>query len=653
MPLQATSGAASYDAFGGGVPAIPNYIEDVLSTWLYTGNSSANTLPNGIDLSGKGGLIWLKQRNAAVNHGLFDTIRGGRYALYSNTTNGNVDWGSNVVDFGTTGQTINNFGDYNDSGQPYVSWTFRKQPKFFDVVTYTGDGVSSRKIAHNLQSVPGFVLIKATSTTGDWSVLARYDSSGGSTSYKNLKLNTTAASTANSIVLDSAATTEFPLNLFFGAVNTNGVTYVAYFFAHNAGGFGLTGTDNVISCGSFTTDGSGNATVNLGYEPQWLMVKCAGSTGNWFLFDTMRGLTVDFTNPSATLFPNLSLQEVGNQYADINATGFAVQSMSASQAYIYIAIRRGPMKVPTDGTKVFSPNAVSVAQGTQITSGFPVDMTMPAYRLGGGFVVEDRLRGISTSPSNSTTEYYLTTSSTAAENNSVGFTYGWNNTGFLMNGGYANASDVFLSFRRAPGFFDEVCYTGDGENGRSINHNLTVEPELIIAKPRSVSGDWIVYAKNNGVAQNAQAILNGDKSFGWYSGIFPSPYASSTTFQVASSASINESGSTYVAYLFATCPGVSKVGTYTGTGTTQVINCGFTAGAKFVLIKRSNSTGDWVLWDSSRGMVAGTDPRLALNSTAAEVNANWVYTTTGGFEIVTSDATVNASGGSYIFLSIA
>jgi hypothetical protein len=52
-------------------------------------------------------------------------------------------------------------------------------------------------------------------------------------------------------------------------------------------------------------------------------------------------------------------------------------------------------------------------------------------------------------------------------------------------------------------------------------------------------------------------------------------------------------------------------------------------------------------------MVAGTDPRLALNSTAAEINNNWVYTTSGGFQIVTSDATINASGGSYIFLSIA
>jgi hypothetical protein len=52
-------------------------------------------------------------------------------------------------------------------------------------------------------------------------------------------------------------------------------------------------------------------------------------------------------------------------------------------------------------------------------------------------------------------------------------------------------------------------------------------------------------------------------------------------------------------------------------------------------------------------MVSGTDPRLAFNSTAAESNNDWVYTVTNGFQIVTSDATVNASGGNYIYLAIA
>jgi hypothetical protein len=110
-----------------------------------------------------------------------------------------------------------------------------------------------------------------------------------------------------------------------------------------------------------------------------------------------------------------------------------------------------------------------------------------------------------------------------------------------------------------------------------------------------------------------------------------------------------------VAYLFATCPGVSKVGGYTGTGTTQTINCGFTGGARFVLIKATSTTGDWYVWDSARGIVAGNDPYLLLNSTAAEVTTtDWVDTAATGFELSNAGGNLaNSSGVSYIFLAIA
>jgi len=100
---------------------------------------------------------------------------------------------------------------------------------------------------------------------------------------------------------------------------------------------------------------------------------------------------------------------------------------------------------------------------------------------------------------------------------------------------------------------------------------------------------------------------------------------------------------------------VSKVGSYTGTAATQQINCGFTGGARFVLIKRTDSTGDWYVWDSARGIVAGNDPYLLLNSTAAEVtNTDYVDTYSAGFEISsTAPAGINANGGSFIFLAIA
>jgi hypothetical protein len=118
---------------------------------------------------------------------------------------------------------------------------------------------------------------------------------------------------------------------------------------------------------------------------------------------------------------------------------------------------------------------------------------------------------------------------------------------------------------------------------------------------------------------------------------------------------MNQSGSTYVSYLFASCPGVSKVGSYTGTGTTLQIDCGFTAGSRFVLIKRTDSTGDWYVWDSARGIIAGNDPYLLLNDTAAEVTStDYIDTYSAGFEISsTAPAAINANGGNFIFLAIA
>jgi hypothetical protein len=107
--------------------------------------------------------------------------------------------------------------------------------------------------------------------------------------------------------------------------------------------------------------------------------------------------------------------------------------------------------------------------------------------------------------------------------------------------------------------------------------------------------------------------------------------------------------------LFATCAGVSKVGSYTGTATTKQINCGFTGGARFVLIKRTDATGDWYVWDSARGIIAGNDPYFVMNSIAAEeTGTDYIDTYSLGFEISSSAPTgINESGGTYIFLAIA
>jgi hypothetical protein len=305
------------------------------------------------------------------------------------------------------------------------------------------------------------------------------------------------------------------------------------------------------------------------------------------------------------------------------------------------------MKVPTDATKVYIPIASTSATGTVKTTNFPVDLQIQGYRPGSvstspRFV--DRLRGVSTNTTE--TGPFLLSSATNAEAASTNDTRFWNNTGFQQPSAWDGSDVIFWNFRRAPGFFDEVCYTYTS-GSVVISHNLGVTPELVILKGRSSAQNWNVYVQALGFSQR----LNLNQTDGAIAAAAISA-ATSTTFTTTFPGS---GGATVVAYLFATVAGVSKVGSYTGTGTTLQINCGFTGGSRFVLIKRTDSTGDWYVWDSARGIVAGNDPYLLLNSTAAEVTGtDYVDTYSAGFEISsTAPAAINASAGSYIFLAIA
>jgi hypothetical protein len=219
--------------------------------------------------------------------------------------------------------------------------------------------------------------------------------------------------------------------------------------------------------------------------------------------------------------------------------------------------------------------------------------------------------------------------------------------------GYVNESGITYvnqMFRRAPSFFDEVCYTGTG-SAATINHNLGVVPDLIIIKNRGSASNWAVNVR---IVNTNNWVFNLEEdSARSNSALFSS--APTSTTMTFTGAQVNATSSLYVAYLFATCAGVSKVGSYTGNGSSQTIDCGFSAGARFVLIKRNNDIGDWYVWDTARGIVSGNDPHLSLNTTAAEVTTDdTIDTNSTGFVVNQVAATnVNVSSGTYIFLAIA
>jgi len=200
-----------------------------------------------------------------------------------------------------------------------------------------------------------------------------------------------------------------------------------------------------------------------------------------------------------------------------------------------------------------------------------------------------------------------------------------------------------------------VAYTGTG-SARTVDHNLGVAPELMIAKVRSgTTAAWGVYVSALGPTKNLELnSTSAEQNFGF--NLWNSTAPTSTVFSVNNSPWTNSSGNNYIAYLFATLPGISKVGSYTGTGIGLDVDCGFTAGARFVMVKRTDSgPGSWYVWDATRGIVSGNDPYFRMESTDAEVTSyDYIDPINSGFRLtIAAPAAIDTSGGQYIFLAIA
>ena len=209
------------------------YVDDVFSTYLFNGNSGTQTITNGIDFAGEGGMVWCKTRGSGTHHEISDTVRGtatgnnGGRVIKSNENSAQSS-GDNGHGFTSSGFTLGFVsGDVNWSPRPGVSWSFRKQKGFFDIVTYTGNA-TTRTISHSLGSVPGLILIKDLTSAHDWVV---YHKSMGNESFG--KLNTTNSFWTGNDIWNSTSPTSsnFTIKGNNSFTNTNGNSYVAYVFA--------------------------------------------------------------------------------------------------------------------------------------------------------------------------------------------------------------------------------------------------------------------------------------------------------------------------------------------------------------------------------------------------------------------------------------
>ena len=636
-------------------------VDDVYSTFVYQGtNANNNSIVNNIDLSGEGGLVWIKSRENSRSHQLFDTERGVQKILASNLQNAQSTNSTSLTAFNSNGWTMNDLAEINGN-EDLTSWTFRKAPKFFDIVTYTGDGTQGRTISHSLELTPGMIFIKKTSADEDWSVWHRNlhtNSSGETTQFLKLNstngafpLSPTSSSSATSDV-QAASSTTFTIGND-SRVNGSSATYVAYIFAHNNsdGGFGPSANQDIIKCGTYDGNGSTSSGphINLGFEPQWILVKCISEDSvNWTISDTIRGFHQ--ANKINLLLPHSSNSEseisTTPSQAAPTPTGFQIQASGSNfnksgQTYIFMAIRRGPLAAPTSSSQVFEvDNAGSTGDGVdpKFRSGFPVDFALRKDTGSGNWEALTRLlQGTSLRPNDTDAE------DSGSGGDQFDYMNGYN------TGTNTDSSLYSWMWKRAPKYFDVVTYTG-ASGAQTITHNLGVVPEMIWLKKRSevsaTNGGWVVY---HGTTSNL--ILNENFSSGFaVNNSVNHSTISATTFEVANgNTDVNDNGETHVAYLFATVAGVSKIGSVAHSGSSTDVDCGFSNGSKFVLLKRTDDTSNWRLFDSDRGIVSGNDPHTFVNlSTSQNTSTDLIDPLSSGFQI-----TGDLDDGTYLFYAIA
>ena len=319
-----------------------------VKTYTGTGSSQAYTLDGDEDMQPD--WVWIKKRNGATHHNIFDSVRGTTQTLYSNLNEGQSAESNALTAFSSDGFTVGSYGEVNNSSDTFVAWCWKAGGSSssnsdgsvtstvsanttlkFSIARFTGTG-SNLTIGHGLGVKPDFIILKCDSSgSTDWTC---YHSSLGAT--KRLKLNVNDAASTNSTTWQDTEPTTSVISIgTSGDVNVSSGTHIVYSFANKQG---------AVKCGSYV--GNANADgpfVYTGFKPAWLMVKGDRADG-WQIMDNKReGYNVIsprlLANDSASEYTNLT-------NCDFLSNGFKVRSddshMNYAEDYFYIAFAESP-----------------------------------------------------------------------------------------------------------------------------------------------------------------------------------------------------------------------------------------------------------------------------------------------------------------------
>ena len=200
--------------------------------------------------------------------------------------------------------------------------------------------------------------------------------------------------------------------------------------------------------------------------------------------------------------------------------------------------------------------------------------------------------------------------------------------------------------------FSICAFTGTGSVA-TIKHGLSTIPNVIITKSRANAENWgVLHSGINTDYQTDYLILNSNGGSGDSAEYYNDTAPTSSVFTVGTADATNDAAN-MIAYIFSERKGYSKFGIYTGTGVDSgtFSYCGFKP--SFVLTKRTDSSGSWVIQDNKRPGYNETSLDLNPNNSEAEETNNGIDMLSNGFKQRNTDAHTNASGGTYIFMAFA
>ena len=422
--------------------------------------------------------------------------------------------------------------------------------------------------------------------------------------------------------------------------------------------FGENRDQNIVKCGSYIGNGTANSIhIDCGWEPQWLLIKKASSNENWLMLDCMRGLANRGGNVGDKyLTANQATVEAEYDFVSLTPTGFKLtvvegHTNSSGADYVYMVIRRsdGYVGKPAEvGTDVFAIDSRNSSQSAKpaFDANFPVDFTW----LKKPTVTEDWFVN-----SRSRWSQYLLMNQRNSITNTTYMTYDYSKG--MGNAGF-DAPYWTWMWKRHAGF--DVVSTDPGTgSGMNIKHSLGKVPEMIWTKKINTSNwsgnsndnyildNWFVWHKDYDAVNNV-GYLNKDTAGGY--AMVKTEAGGANSVSVGFHSNITYTGDENLMMFFASVDGICKVGSYAGANSQQTITTGFQP--RFVIIKSTSASRNWVTLDTARGWAAGNDQELNLNKSDSQGNSyDFGAPTATGFTVnyFGGSDDVNVSGKSYIY----